>query len=435
MTRKNTLSQEMQTRAAARIPGMTQLLSKRPDQFSRGVWPGYYRSASGALVRDLDGNEYLDMSIGGIGACVLGYADPDVDAAVLAAVRDGVASSLNCPEEVLLAERLCALHPFAEQVRLTRSGGEAMAVAVRLARAATGRFRVAFCGYHGWHDWYLSANLNEDCLREHLLTGLEPAGVPPGLRDTALPFRYNRPGELEAIVRGHPGELAAVVLEPIRNDPPAPGFLERVRTLADQAGAVLVFDEISAGFRLTLGGAHQVLSAVQPDLAVFAKALGNGFPIAAVIGREAVMRAAQKTFISSTNWTERTGPAAALATLDKLERTRPFEALAARGREIKRVWTEAAAGNGLDIHVGGIDPMAHFTFAEDHAARKALFVQEMLGQGILASTIFYAMAAHTPEHVARYAEAAGRAFASIARGDAASRLQGAPAASGFARLT
>lgn len=434
MPKNRTLSLEMQDRAARRIPGMTQLLSKRPDQFSLGVWPGYYRAASGAMVQDLDGNEYLDMSIGGIGACILGYADPDVDAAAMAAIRGGVASSLNCAEEVLLAERLCELHPFADKVRLTRSGGEAMAVAVRIARAATGRARVAFCGYHGWHDWYLAANLNEDCLREHLLSGLEPAGVPPGLRDTALPFRYNRPEELEAIVARHPGELAAVVLEPIRNNPPDPGFLERVRALADQAGAVLVFDEISVGFRLHLGGAHQVLSEVQPDMAVFAKALGNGYPIAAVIGRDEIMRAAQKTFISSTNWTERLGPAAALATLDKLARTRPFEALAARGREVKRVWTEAAAANGLEIHVGGIDPMAHFTFARQHPESKALFVQEMLGRGILASNIFYAMASHTPEHVARYAEAAGAAFARIAEGDAAQRLQGAPAASGFARL-
>jgi len=428
----------MQQRARARIPGMTQLLSKRPDQFSLGVWPGYYQRAEGATVWDLDGNRYLDMSIGGIGAAILGYTDPDVDAAVIAAVRAGVATSLNCPEEVLLAEALCRMHPFADMVRLTRSGGEAMAVAVRIARAATGRFRVAFCGYHGWHDWYLAANLNDDCLRDHLLAGLDPAGVPPGLRDTALPFRYNKPGELAAIIDRYPGEIAAVVMEPIRNHTPEPGFFEQVRVLADKAGAVLVFDEISAGFRLGLGGAHLRLTDVRPDMAVFAKALGNGYPVAAVIGSEAVMSAAQKTFISSTNWTERLGPVAALATIDKLARTNPFARMAANGRAVQKIWLAAADAVGLDIAVGGIDPMPHFTFSSRHPAAKALFVQEMLGHGILASNLYYAMASHTAEDVARYAAAVPQAFARIAGAMAEDSLDdclsGAPAATGFARL-
>ncbi len=168
----------MQARAKRLIPGMTQLLSKRPDMFSLGVWPGYFSKASGAYLWDLDGNQYLDMSIAGIGANVLGYADPDVDEAVKRAITDGISSSLNCPEEVELAELLCELHPWAEMVRYTRSGGEAMAVAVRIARAHTGKDKVAFCGYHGWHDWYLAANLGEkNALGDHLLPGLSPAGV------------------------------------------------------------------------------------------------------------------------------------------------------------------------------------------------------------------------------------------------------------------
>lgn len=430
----------MQERARNLIPGMSQLLSKRPDMFSFGVWPGYYSSARGARIRDLDGNEFLDMSIGGIGATVLGYADPDVDEAVCRAVRDGVATSLNCPEEVELAERLCALHPWAEMARFTRSGGEAMAVAVRIARAATGRDVVAFCGYHGWHDWYLAANLGtENALGEHLIAGLSPAGVPSGLAGTALPFRYNRPDELRSIVGSHGDRLAAVIMEPIRGEQPKPGFLEEVRTLADRAGAVLIFDEISAGLRLGTGGAHLRLTRIEPDMAVFSKALGNGYAVAAVIGKRGCMEAAQSTFISSTNWTERIGPVAALATLAKHEREDAAGHLCRMGLAVQEAWVRSAATHGLAIKAGGIPPLSHFSFTEgDPLVRKALFVQGMLGQGILASTLFYAMLAHTDEDVARYAEALDGTFAAIAsaarQGREAELLQGESAVSGFRRL-
>src|SRR5690606_16885148 len=236
--------QELYLRARQLIPGGTQLLSKRPEMFLPEQWPSYYSSASGARLRDLDGVEYLDMSYSGIGACVLGYADPDVNHAVIAAVEAGSMATLNCPEEVELAELLIELHPWARMVRYTRSGGEAMSVAVRLARAATGRDVIAFCGYHGWHDWYLAANLAEgSSLDGHLLPGLSPAGVPRGLHGTMLPFQYNRPEELRAIVREH-GKLAAILMEPVRNHMPDPGSLEEVRELATAAGAVLIFDEI-----------------------------------------------------------------------------------------------------------------------------------------------------------------------------------------------
>ena len=241
------ISFQMQESAKKRIPGMTQLLSKRPDMFAPGVWPGYYSKARGVEVWDLDGNCYIDMSIAGIGANVLGYADSDVDAAVRSAIEKGSSCSLNCREEVELADLLCELHPWAELVRFARTGGESMAIAVRIARAATGRDKVAFCGYHGWHDWYLSANLNTgDALDEHLLAGLSPKGVPKGLSGTAFPFRYNHLEELQEIVKQNRKELAAIVMEPIRHESPKPGFFEAVRALADEIGAVLIIDEISA---------------------------------------------------------------------------------------------------------------------------------------------------------------------------------------------
>ncbi|MDC0336041.1 aminotransferase class III-fold pyridoxal phosphate-dependent enzyme, partial [Pseudodesulfovibrio sp.] len=430
-------SLEMQERAGKRIPGMTQLLSKRPDLFSRGVWPGYYSRAKGAKIWDLDGNEFLDMSIGGIGANVLGYADPDVDAAVVAAIADGVSSSLNCPEEVELADLLCELHPWADMVRFARAGGEAMAMAVRIARARAGRDVVAFCGYHGWHDWYLAANVGaDDALGDHLLSGLSPTGVPKGLKGTALPFRYNRIDELEAIVERNGDTLAAIVMEPIRNEEPEPGFFAAVRKIADEIGAVLIVDEISAGFRFLTGGAHLALFEQTPDMAVFSKGLGNGYSIAAVVGTQGVMQAAQDSFISSTNWTERVGPVAALTTIRKHREQNVVTHLNRLGERVQQGWKDAAQSAGIGIHVGGMKAMSHFTLeGEDALERKAFFVQAMLDRGILASNVFYVMYAHSDEDVDRYLDACGDIFAELAKiDDCRPLLRGAPAISGFQRI-
>lgn len=433
--------QQLYEHAKKRIPGGTQLLSKRPEMFLPEQWPSYYRKASGAEVWDLDGNRYLDMSLNGIGACILGYADPDVDAAVKAAVDAGSMCTLNCPEEVELADLMCELHPWADMARFARSGGEAMALAVRIARAGTRRDRVAFSGYHGWHDWYLAANLSADtALDGHLLPGLDPAGVPRGLQGTALPFRYNHLEELKAIVNSYGKELAAVVMEPIRNDDPAPGFMEGVRELATATGAVLIFDEITAGFRLTTGGAH-LRANVQPDIAVFAKAISNGYPMAVVLGRNGVMQAAQSSFISSTYWTERIGPAAALATIRKHRRCRVHEHLIRIGTRIQSGWRAAAAQVGLTIEVGGIAPLSHFAILAGAQSQPAhtLFTQAMLERGFLASKGFYATYAHTEEHVDSYLNAVQEVFGLVSRTLASDGLMGllkGPIAhAGFKRLT
>jgi glutamate-1-semialdehyde 2,1-aminomutase len=438
-SRKISQCMAMQDRARRRIPGMTQLLSKRPDQFSGGVWPGYFQKARGVEVWDLDGNRYIDMSIGGIGANVLGYADPDVDEGVRGAIANGTSCSLNCTEEVELADLLCELHPWADQVRYARTGGESMAMAVRIARAATGRDVVAFCGYHGWHDWYLAANLGAgDVLGGHLLQGLNPAGVPRVLAGTAFPFRYNHVAELEAIAARCGRNLAAIVMEPIRSEAPAPGFLEEVREIATRTGAVFIFDEISSGFRLNSGGAH-LLFGVPPDVAVFSKAMGNGYPIAAVIGRGVVMEAAQKTFLSSTYWTERIGPTAALATIRKHRQHQTGTHLVRIGQLVQKGWKDLAEKHGVGIEVRGIPPLSHFSYTgHEPQAIKALFVQLMLDRGYLASTSFYAMGAHTDEHVEGYLCAADSVFAELAgaqhNGTVMARLRGRPASAGFTRL-
>jgi glutamate-1-semialdehyde 2,1-aminomutase len=199
--------QQLYRLAKSLIPGGTQLLSKRPEMFAPDQWPGYFREAHGVETVDLDGQHYVDMTTMAIGACLLGFNDPDVTEAVVARVRNGSMCTLNNPEEVELAQLLLSLHPWAENVRFGRSGGEAMAIAVRIARAATGRDVVAFCGYHGWHDWYLAANrttaTGEDALQKHLLPGLSPSGVPSQLAGTALPFNYNQIDSLAKIVAEH----------------------------------------------------------------------------------------------------------------------------------------------------------------------------------------------------------------------------------------
>lgn len=431
--------QALYQQARALIPGGTQLLSKRPEMFAPGQWPPYCAKARGAEITDLDGNTLVDMSICGIGATVLGYADPDVDAAVTRAINAGSMTTLNCPEEVELAALLVDLHPWADMVRFSRSGGEAMAIAARIARARTSRQVIAFCGYHGWHDWYLSANLASDSdLDGHLLAGLEPNGVPRGLEGLMQPFQYNDVVSLKRVAAEHGTNLAAIVMEPVRNTP-EPGFLEAVRQIANETGAVLVFDEITVGFRGSNGGIHLTLG-VEPDLAVFAKALGNGYPISAVIGREAVMSAAQDTFISSTAWTERVGPAAALATVQKHREANVGDHLIRIGEQVIRSWTAAAENAGLEIEISGIPPLAHFNFkvAEPQKVR-TLFTQLMLDRGYLAKDAFYAMYAHTDAHVVGFRTACTEAFETIAatiKSDKVDQtLRGLEAHAGFQRLT
>ncbi|MGH2544208.1 MAG: aminotransferase class III-fold pyridoxal phosphate-dependent enzyme, partial [Ardenticatenaceae bacterium] len=398
--------QKLYKKAKTLIPGGTQLLTKRPEMFLPEKWPSYYSKAQGAEVWDLDGNKYIDMSYNGIGACILGHADPDVNAAVHAAVDAGSMSTLNCPEEVELAEMLCDLHPWAGMVRYTRSGGEAMAVAVRIARAGTGREKVAFSGYHGWHDWYLSANLADDsALDGHLLAGLDPAGVPRGLRGSALPFHYNHLSELEAIVEANPGQIAAIIMEPLRFNDPAPDFLEGARRIADEIGAALIYDEITMGFRMNTGGVH-LLYGMNPDIAVLGKAMSNGYPMAAIIGRESVMQAAQTTFISSTYWTERIGPTAALATIRKHRDENVPRHLNAIGSRVQQGWNDAAASAELRVHVSGVPPLSHLEFEyPNKQAIRTLFTQKMLKRGFLATNSFYATYAHQECHVGAYLEA------------------------------
>ncbi|MDC0172532.1 aminotransferase class III-fold pyridoxal phosphate-dependent enzyme [Gammaproteobacteria bacterium] len=393
--------QKLWKRAKKVIPGGNMLLSKRPEMFLPDLWPSYFEKAKGCEVWDMDGNKYIDMSIMGIGTNILGYGHDEVDEAVLHAVQKGNMSTLNCPEEVYLAERLVEIHPWADMVRFARTGGEANAIAIRIARAATGKSNVAFCGYHGWHDWYLAANLSKSSgLDDQLLPGLEPNGVPKNLKDTVFPFEYNDYEGLKEIVEKH--NIGVIKMEVIRNFGPQDDFLKKVRALATDRGAVLIFDECTSGFRETFGGIHKIYG-VEPDIAMFGKAMGNGYAITATIGRREVMEAAQSSFISSTFWTERIGSCAALKALEVMEREKSWDIVTSIGGAMKTKWQLLADKFGLGITHFGINALAGFSFDSSNSLKYKTFItQEMLSRGYLASNSFYPSIQHTTDHIDGY---------------------------------
>lgn len=423
------------------IPGGTQLLSKRPEMFLPEYWPVYYSKAKGCKIWDLDGNEYTDVSYMGVGANVLGYANDEVDAAAKEAIDNGGMSTLNAPEEVYVAEKLIELHPWAGGVRFAKAGGEAMALASRIARAHTKNDIILFCGYHGWHDWYLAANLsNKNALDDLHIPGLDPLGVPKGLAGTNLPFHYNNINEFYTLMEKHKGNIAAVVIEPIRNDYPEDNFLQKIRTATEAAGVVLIFDEVSAGFRLCAGGSHRVLG-VNPDIAVFAKGMTNGYPLTAIVGKHDVMDAAQGTFISSTFYTERIAFAATLKSIEVYEREKVWEKQTEYGKLVQKGWAEKAKDAGLTLDIGGILPMSHFTVVGDEmpTVYKTFVTQEMLKKGYLASNSFYTSNAHSKEIIAKYINDIGEVFMLLAdlmrKGiKIESLLSGGVCQSGFGRL-
>ncbi len=434
--------QQQYREARTIIPGGTQLLSKRPEMFAPNHWPAYYDQAIGCEVVDTSGRRYIDMSSNGILACVLGFADPDVNAAVIRRVQLGSMATLQTYDEVRLAKLLLDIHPWAEMARFTRTGGESMAVAVRIARAATRRSKVAICGYHGWHDWYLAANLADEgsqALAGHLLPGLDPVGVPGELKGTSFTFAYNQTDQLDGIIAKHGRDLAAIVMEPTRHIDPQPGFLEGVRERADSLGAKLIFDEISIGWRLYPGGAHLKFS-VQPDIAVFAKSISNGFAMGAVIGNGPTMSSAQSSFISSAYWTEGVGPAAAVAAVTKMREIDVPSHLAGIGSRYSAGWQQLGEQHGIATTIGGRRELVSVGFDDpNNNALLTLFTRRMLDHGFLASGGFNPTMAHEPRHVDACLAAANEVFPEIAdairQGDVNRRIEGQEKHTMFSRLT
>ena len=430
--------QELYNRAKQLIPGGTQLLSKRPEMFLPNLWPSYYKKAKRCVVIDLDDNKYIDCSYMGIGACILGYADKDIDVAVKDAVDKGNMTTLNVPEEVELAEILLDIHKWADCVRYARTGGEATSIAVRIARAYSGKDKIMFCGYHGWHDWYLSANLAKDsALDGHLLSGLEPKGVPRALTGNAIPFEYNKVEAFKEKFEKHVDEIGVIVMEPVRNFAPEKEFISIIEQYSKQYNIPLVVDEITAGFRLNKGGAH-LLYGLHPDIAIFAKGMSNGYPMAAIIGKKDIMNTAQVSFISSTYWTDRIGPAAAIATIKKMMANDVQDHIVKMGKKVQDGWKRLSDKHGLNLHTSGLYPLSHFGFEKDPLHLKTLFTQLMLEKGYLATTAFYLSYAHTDEIIDKYINACDEVFAVIAKSikndNYKDMLKGPVCHSGFQRL-
>lgn len=421
------------------IPGGNGLLSKRPQRYAPDIWPTYFSRTKGALVWDLEGRKYVDMAQMGIGTAILGYNDKDVNNAVKEAIDKGINATLNAPEEVYLAKKLLKLNPFAGGVRFARSGGEAMAMAVRIARASSGKEKVAFSGYHGWCDWYLAANLSgEGGLSEHLLPGLKPKGVPGGLKNTAFGFRYNNIDELDRILKKE--DIGVIVFEGARYDYPEKEFLRFIQGAARKRNIVVVLDEITSGWRVTDGGVYKLTGFI-PDIVVYGKAMGNGFAISAVVGKKEVMKEAQETFVSSTFWTERVGFVAALATIRKLTENKVWRHLNKIGEAIGEGWMELAKTHGLRLHITDFKPLITFKFDYDkmNASLYTLFTQEMLKRGYLASNSVYVSYAHTIGIVEKYLKVVDRVFGyisdSIKKNKVSLRLKTGVCYEGFKRLT
>lgn len=409
------ITQQRYLDAKELIPGGAQLLSKRPEQFATGFWPGYHTKAKGCEVWDLDNKHYYDFTTNGIGACLLGFANDAVVEAVTKRVINGSMCSQNPIEEVELAERLCAIHPWAKKVRYARGGGEIASVAIRIARATTGRDVVAICGYHGWTDFYIAANLGSStALDGQLLPGVLPAGVPSGLRNTTVAFNYENFDEFNEIIAQYGDRLACVILETARGNDPCPGFMEHIRKETKRVGALMILDEITIGWRNCFGGYLNKLG-IEPDMAIFGKALGNGHPMSAVIGTAEAMEGANKAFISSTYWTESVGPAAAIAAINEMERTRVWEKVWKTGEDVTAIWDRLGKKHNLPLHAGGCFPtLTHFNFTEYSMELKTLFTILMLDHGFLGGTGFYPTLAHTPDIIEKYEAACDVVFAQIA---------------------
>jgi len=393
-------------RANEIIPGGNHLFSKTPDRYAPGAWPAYYVNAKGINVYTEE-KGYLDFSVMGAGNSTLGYADEDVDTAVIEAILSGNVSTLNCPEEVQLAEVMLKLNPKMDMVRFGRSGNDACQIALRIAREYSKEYDFSICGYHGWE-----------------------IGHPPQLDPHCNSFEY---GDIEGMMEAvSPHDTGAVIMEVVRQKPVDIPFLKAVREHTQEFNIPLIFDEVASGFRCNLGGYHQLIG-VQPDIVTYGKAMGNGHAISAVVGTEEIMKSALNTFISSMQWSERSGYAAGLATIEKMRKVNAQQRMMEAGAVVKKVWQAAANDAGLAVEISGLDPLATWAFKGDDERRMlTTFTQEMLKRGYLAAGQFYPSVCHTPTKIEAYSDNVFEVFADIASGKAT--LEGEPARAGFRRL-
>tara|TARA_B100000524_G_scaffold314879_1_gene192810 strand:- start:772 stop:2103 length:1332 start_codon:yes stop_codon:yes gene_type:complete len=383
------------------IPGGNSLLSKRREMFAPDIWPSFFDSAKGIKVKDLSGNYYKDFSHFAVGTNSLGYGNKQVDYAVKNCIQKGNMSTLNPPEEVLLAEKLVKMHPWSSMARFARTGGEANSIAIRIARAFTKKSVIAFCGYHGWHDWYLSANLRDKKnLDKQLLSGLSTSGVPRELESTSIPFFEGELNKLEHILKTK--KVAAIKMEVMRSKKPSKKYLKDIRYLANKYNSLLIFDECTSGFRESFGGLHLNYN-INPDILVLGKALGNGYAITSVIGKKEIMDFSQSTFISSTFFTERIGFVAALETLKEMKKIRSWEKISSTGLSFKNLLSSLFKKYDLNLKISGMDALVSYNLEHNEAIEAKTFMsQEMLKYGFLSSNLFYPSTAHKEDDLKEF---------------------------------
>ena len=394
------------------IPGGTTLFSKRSELHLPNKWPAYFKKAKETFLWDLKNIKYLDMFCA-VGTSILGYSNSRIINNVNKNIKLGNMTSLNCPEEVELSKKLISHHPWASMVKFTRGGGEANAVAIRIARACTVKKNVAFCGYHGWHDWYLSANINsKKNLDQHLMSGLNFEGLPKNLKNTSFPFPFNDFEYLLNLINKN--NIGIIKMEVMRNIKPENNFLQKIRKICNQKKIILIFDECTSGYRENMGGIH-LKHKVYPDIAIFGKALGSGFAINSIVGRKKFMKKAENTFISSTFWGERVGYTAALETIKEFKRLNVFKKIESNGKLIKKIWIDLSKKHNIKINVMGSNAIPVFEFQKNHNICKTYLSQEMLKKKILASNVIYINIFHDKENVKKYARVLDKVFKNISK--------------------
>lgn len=411
MTNKNN---SLWKKAKKIILGGNSLFSKRPENFLPDLWPAYYSKAKGCNIWDLESKKYIDMSLMGVGTNILGYANNKIDNAVIKNLKKSNMTTLNCPEEVILAKELIKIHPWSSTVKFARTGAEANSIAIRVARSFTKSSKIAVCGYHGWHDWFLSANLNKNNnFKKFLLDGIGNEGIPKELSNTVFTFEYNDFKRLEKLIKVK--KIKIIKMEVIRNIKPKDNFLKKVRNLANKYKCVLIFDECTTGFRETFGGIHKKYK-VNPDIVIFGKAIGNGYAITTVLGKKKIMEQASNSFISSTFWSERSGPTAALETIRLMKKIKSWKIIQKKGKKIKKIWKELALKHSLDINISELDSICSFQFNSIyHNFFKSFLTYQMLNYGFLASNIVMISTSHTDNIIKKYKIALDKVFKKISK--------------------
>ncbi len=388
--------------ALNKIPSGNSFLSKNPSRYKSVNWPEYFMKSKGSIIWDLNGSKFYDFTFMGVGTNILGYANSRIDDEVIKKLKKGNMSTLNCPEEPIFAKKIIKLHKWADMAKFAKTGAEANAIAIRLSRAYNKKNKIIICGYHGWHDWYLSAKFSKNnYLDTHLFPSLKVEGVSKKLKNQIYSIKYNDLESLKKLIKKDK-DISCLIMEVERDQKPNKGYLKNIKRLCNRNNICLIFDECTTGFRDVYGGLH-LKYVINPDLAMFGKAIGNGYSITTIIGKKPIMIKANKSFISSTFWSERIGFVAGIATLNEMKRIKSWKIISSKGRKIKSMLTKLATQSNLGIRFKGLDALIKFELLNTKIKNYENFItHEMLKRGFLASNSIYISTSHTDKLIKKY---------------------------------